>query len=297
MKKTKFIALALVVAFALSGIAYAAWTDTTLFNVTAKTGDFQIVIRDLETKNSSEPKGVRAGVPGLFYYGSNAMVNGTNDYDGTTADPNLERVFGEDTENSFVTTAFSGGTEVNAIDDNTLTVCAQNLFPGVYAAFGCEIMNNGTVPAALKSVTLDFGDMTAEDKAEAKHLWVELQLMLADRDGKPVDQFVNPNPIACYLKDLPDAIETALAEFRFDPSYTIIAGAPDFNTVDEVTGEHGSDWGETQIHNKVRIGMNEDEYTWENDITEKNTYTFNLKYNWEQWNMPQPASVTSDGNF
>lgn len=297
MKKTKFIALAMVVAFALSGIAFAAWTDMTLFNVCANTGEFQIVIRDLEEVNNHEPKGVNPGVPGLFYYGSNAMVNGECDYDGTMADPDLERVFGDCTGNSVVTTAFSGGAEESVLDDNTLSICATNLFPGVYAAFGCEIMNNGTVPAALDSVTISYDDMCTEDVIEARHLWVELQLMLADREGNPVDQFANPNPIACYLKDLPDAIETALADFRFDPSYTIVLGEPDFNTIDPVTGEHGSDWGETQIHNKARIGMNENEFAWENDVTELNTYNFSIKYNWKQWNMPQMDSVNTGGNF
>jgi len=297
MKKTKFIALTLVVAFALSGIAFAAWTDTTLFNVNAKTGDFEIVIRDLEEVNGNEPKGVRDGVPGLFYYGSNALVNGTNDFDGTVANPNLDRVFGVGTDNAVVTTTFSGGATTTAIDDNTMTIDAQNLFPGVYAAFGCEIMNNGTVPAALDSITLTYGDMTQEDKNQAAYLWVDLQLMVADAQGHPIDQFVNPNPISCYLKDLPNAMKEALKDYRFDPSYTIVLGTPDFNTIDPITGDHGSDWGETQIHNKARIGMNEKEHNWQNEITENKTYSFNLQYNWKQWNMPQASNVTNNGNF
>ena len=288
MKKTKFIALALVVAFALSGIAFAAWTDTTLFDVTADTGEFQIALRELEVKNGSEPAGSNEGVPGLFYYGSNARVNGVNDFDGTEADPDLERVFGEDTENAVVDTSTSGGAET-VLDDNTMTIYARNLFPGVYAAFGCEIMNNGTVPAALDSVTLKYdSDMSQEDKNEAAYLWVELQLMLADKEGNPIDTVLPV--IDCHLKDLPNEIETALADFRFDPSYTINMGAPDFNTVDPNTGNHGSDWGETQIHNKARIGMNEDTHNWKNEVTEDQTYSFDIQYNWKQWNMPQMDS-------
>jgi len=167
----------------------------------------------------------------------------------------------------------------------------------VYAAFGCEIMNNGTVPAALDSITLTYGDMTQEDKNQAAYLWVDLQLMVADAQGHPIDQFVNPNPISCYLKDLPNSMKEALKDYRFDPSYTIKLGTPDFNTIDPVTGDHGSDWGETQIHNKARIGMNENEHNWQNEITEGKTYSFNLQYNWKQWNMPQAINNTNDGNF
>ena len=295
MKKTKFIALTLVVAFALSGIAFAAWTDVSLFNVNAKTGDFQIVIRDLEVKNPQEPAGVQPGVPGLFYYGSNAQVNGVNNFDGRRANPNLERVFGEATGNAKVTTTFSGGITTDHPNYNTLTINAQNLFPGVYAAFGCEIMNQGTVPAALDSVTLTYGsDMTAEDKAQADMLWVDLQLMLADAQNRPVDTVLPV--ISCYLKDLPTQLKTQLANFRFDPSYRIIAGEADLSTLDE-NGEHGAYWGENQIHNKARIGMNEQKHNWQNEITENKTYSFNLQYNWKQWNMPQLGNSTNQGTW
>lgn len=291
MKKTKFIALTLVVAFALSGIAFAAWTDFTLFNVNADTGKFQIVIRDLDVVNPDEPEGVRPGVPGLFYYGSNVKVNGTNDFDGTTADPDLERVFGEATGNAVVETEFSGGIYTDFPNYNTLTINARNLFPGVYATFGCEIMNQGTVPAALDSVILTYGDdMTEADIAQAESLWVEVELMLADAENNPVDTTLPV--IACFLKDFPAELEAALADYRFDPSYRIIAGEPDLSTLDE-NGQHGAYWGETQIHNKARIGMNETEYNWQNEITEDKTYFFSIQYNWKQWNMPQAPSNTN----
>lgn len=42
MKKTRFLALALVVAIALAGAGYAAWTDTLQINTTVKTGRLDV---------------------------------------------------------------------------------------------------------------------------------------------------------------------------------------------------------------------------------------------------------------
>lgn len=244
MKKAKFVALSLVVASALSGIAYAAWTDTTSFNNTVNTGEFDISISDCVPAEK-----------GIYYYDSDAEVNGVNDYDGSVANPDLEDVFGSTTGNAAITlTAFAKKVDVEV----------TNLFPGTYAKSKVAIDNNGTVPAAIENVKIE-GLQLGNQNLGGK-LWVEVEMEhLGQSLGK----------VECFLEDLEQELNDfyQAQNIRFDPSYKIVNGEVSTN---------GSDSG--KITHTIKVGMNEAEHVWENDITEGQQYKFSIVYNWRQWN-------------
>lgn len=251
MKRTKFVALSLVAAFALSGIAYAAWTDQTTFNQTVNTGEFDITVEAGCNQNIVE---------GIYYYGSNAKVNGINDYDGSVAAPSLDPVFGAATGNAVVTSSMKAFPTKKGVD-----VEITNLFPGAYGVSEMMIFNNGTVPAAVESVNVTYKNMGIQDLG--KELWVEVE---AKYNGATLGK------VECKLGDL----ENEMTKFynsknlRFDPSFQIVNG--------EVTTTPLAD---KAITHTIKVGMNEDKHVWENDITENQEYAFSIVYNWKQWNI------------
>lgn len=251
MKRTKFIALSLVVAFALSGIAYAAWTDQTTFNQTVNTGEFDIT---LETGCN------QSLVEGIYYYGSDAKVNGINNYDGGAAVPGLDPVFGASTGNAVVTSSMSAFPTKKGID-----VEITNLFPGTYGVSEVMIQNNGTVPAAVESINVTYKNMGIDDLG--KELWVEVEVKY---NGASLGK------VACKLGDLESEMNKFYSSknLRFDPSFQIVDG--------EVTNVALAD---KAITHTIKVGMNEDQHVWENDITENQEYSFAIAYNWRQWNL------------
>lgn len=54
MKKTKFIALALIVALSLVGAGYALWTDSININGTVGTGEFEVIVESVHVQPSSQ---------------------------------------------------------------------------------------------------------------------------------------------------------------------------------------------------------------------------------------------------
>ncbi|QNO15960.1 hypothetical protein HYG86_14890 [Alkalicella caledoniensis] len=54
MKKTKFIALALIVALSLIGAGYAWWTDSININGTVETGKFEVIVENVHVQPSSQ---------------------------------------------------------------------------------------------------------------------------------------------------------------------------------------------------------------------------------------------------
>lgn len=113
MKKRGFIALALVVAIALVGAGYAAWTDTLFINTTVKTGNL-----DMSFEDKGEAIELKLG----------EMVTGVVDY-------------AQDEENN-------GG---NNWDIANVTL--QNLYPGAKADLNLKMVNTGSIPVEMERIT------------------------------------------------------------------------------------------------------------------------------------------------
>lgn len=117
MKKTRFIALSLAVALMLVGAGYALWSDQTFLNTTVRTGNFDMQITKATTRT-----------------GDNQRQNEAHDwhsYDWT----------------------HSGTVSHNA---NSATVEFIDLYPGGMVQVDLTTVNNGTIPAKLKSIDVDF---------------------------------------------------------------------------------------------------------------------------------------------
>lgn len=109
MKKSKFLLGTLVLATALMGTGYAAWTDALTVKSTVSTGEFDMNFNGNGTLEQSD------------YVVAEQIVN-----------------------------------------KDSATITVSNLYPGAQVDFGINMDNDGTVPAKVASVVVDFGDETSK---------------------------------------------------------------------------------------------------------------------------------------
>jgi predicted ribosomally synthesized peptide with SipW-like signal peptide len=121
MKKVKFVALILVLAFGLIGGAYAAWTDQLFVNGTVATGDIDVVFTSAV---SNDP--------------------------GNTGDPGQPE--GKDVAATEVE-IIDGG--------KALQVTVSNAYPGYVSKVDYCVTNNGSVPVKLQEKTIWISDEDA----------------------------------------------------------------------------------------------------------------------------------------
>jgi hypothetical protein len=123
MKKTKYIALILVLAFGLIGGAYAAWGDKLYAHGTVATGDVDVIF-------------------------TNAVSNDP----GETLDPASP----EGDEKNV------GSTEVKIVDEGkALQVTIDNAYPGYVSCVAYELENKGTVPVICNGKNIAISNETA----------------------------------------------------------------------------------------------------------------------------------------
>lgn len=123
MKKTKFLALVLVVSVSLIGAGYAYWTDSLLVENTVSTGELEVVFRD-EGSNH----------PNIFV---NAAVNPDD----------ISPV----TDKNYITTNINS---TNGSKTATLTI--TNLYPGNDIPYYLWVENTGDIPAVFKDAKVEF---------------------------------------------------------------------------------------------------------------------------------------------
>lgn len=136
MKKTRFIALVLVVAMMLVGAGYAAWTDQVFVTSTVRTGNFDVEI----TKAT-----VRSGDNDAQNYAHNPAWS---HYDWT----------------------HTGTVTHNA---NEAIVEFKDLYPGGCIQLDMTTTNKGTIPAKLKSIDVQFlgGNGALYNALQAQTSW------------------------------------------------------------------------------------------------------------------------------
>lgn len=113
MKRTKFLALALVVAVMMMGAGYAAWTDQLVINNSVSTGHLNVYLEEGTVE----------------VYESDVAV----DVDG------LDRDYAE--------------ALVDVADDHQVNVTIDNLYPGAVAKVTIPFYNDSTIPVKLDDVT------------------------------------------------------------------------------------------------------------------------------------------------
>jgi hypothetical protein len=134
-KNKKLLALVMVFAFALSGIAYAAWTDTLYINGTVATGtlDAQWACADPPSDNDGTEY-INVGPWWLPIY-----VENPND------------VGDVDSDRTFLTASMNQDND-NGLND-LLTITIHNAYPGYQASIPWVIKNTGSIPIKLDAPT------------------------------------------------------------------------------------------------------------------------------------------------
>lgn len=138
MKKSKFIALALVVAIMMIGAGYAIWNEELFLTTTVKTGKFDMEITGIGTRTGDDQKKNEA--------------HDWHKYDWTHAVKANTKVL-------------PGG--------NSAIVEFKDLYPGGVVQVDMKFENKGTIPAKLKSATVEFlgGDEELFNLLRAQTTW------------------------------------------------------------------------------------------------------------------------------
>lgn len=141
MKRSRFLALALVVAVMLMGAGYAAWSDQVFLTTTVNTGNFKMEI-DKGTSST-----VRTGSRQ-----ADNLVHRWHHFDWTSG---------------------TRANDVSFVGDDTMVVQLSDLYPGGVVQVDMKVNNMGTIPAKLGSINVEYleGDYNLFTKLVAKSTW------------------------------------------------------------------------------------------------------------------------------
>lgn len=220
MKKTKFVALALVVALVLAGTAYAWWGETLTMSQTVKTGELNVVFSDAYTRggdnttNEEDYDVPGSGYPGWVEHEGQKYSQLNLNYVPTKIKNKGDRVIAE----------------------------IGNMYPGSRGQFEFEIKNTGTIPAVFESALSDITDNNDPD------LVSKLTVVAGVKKGDYVNwengQAINMTRI---LADLYDGVrldpqETAKTQIfiYFDKDGSLTEG--DENEKDKLVFDLTMDW-------------------------------------------------------
>jgi len=191
MKRTKFLALVLVVAVVLMGAGYAAWTDTFRVDSTIETGELSVELSCAKNDSDAEVK--------VFEVEKNRYRQGA---------PNLDNIFVAEPK----------------IDSksNKATFEFKRLFPGTKAYAKVKAKNTGSIPAVINEVRVDYETLNAGPDGVAdleKAMMVEYRFTILNSLGYPVPGKTFSG--TCALADLGKELNSKLRGEKLDPNYEI----------------------------------------------------------------------------
>lgn len=184
MKKTKFVALALVVALVLTGTAFAWWGETLTMSQTVKTGELDVEFINAYTRGGDNTTNEEDYVAPLSGYPGWVGHEGQQ--------------WSEIDVNFLPTTIKADGDKVIAE--------VSNMYPGSRAQFEFEIQNTGSIPAAFETAACTLKDYP-----------LEMQSKLYAVVGIPGTTEWEQGPAA----DLGDLLDALYDGHRLDPEDTI----------------------------------------------------------------------------
>lgn len=198
MKRTKFIALALVVAVMLMGAAYAAWTDRLDVNTTIGTGELSV--RFLGPHQTGQDEYWAS--PRMFYLD---LVGHEGDGIWNWASATTNDLFTADVDYS----------------DKVMTFTFGNMYPGTRAAGKYTIENNGTIPAVIDNVDVTVTTLDSHDGISevADAIRVNSSRVNLVRDGTVID-FKDINNVS--LAHLPGVLEGFFEGKRLQPTDKVV---------------------------------------------------------------------------
>lgn len=165
-KRSKLLAIVLVFAFALTGVGYAAWTDSLEVQGTVNTGNIDVQFADAWTNdqgvdpNLSASKGdvsvqfiSRCPDCGEWYWWWDGHNCGDDPVD--PEDPPVCRDR-DDVAETLVDIIDRGeGFEGHSIENSILEVTTNNAYPGYQSEITYQLVNEGSVPVKLTGIKVN----------------------------------------------------------------------------------------------------------------------------------------------
>jgi hypothetical protein len=148
MKKTKFLALALVVALVLTGTAFAWWGEVLTFSQTVKTGELDVVFDSAWTRGGDNTTNEEDYVAPLSGYPGWVGHEGQQ---------------WSEIDVNFVPT------KIKAKGDKVIAEVG-NMYPGSRAQFEFKVKNIGTIPAKFDFADTDIADVNEPELVDSLYL-------------------------------------------------------------------------------------------------------------------------------
>jgi len=176
MKKTKILALFLVVGVMITGVGYAAWTDSFKVETTINTGEFKIELKPCVSFSTEVyDKAYDEDDPWRTPYENEHII---------IAEPIIEK------------------------DSNKVTFNFKNLFPGTKSIVAFKAENIGTIPAAIQDI--DVQVKTSADKDEKHDLEdainVRYNFIIKNQGGK-TEYISGKSPLKQLQSNLNDKLK------------------------------------------------------------------------------------------
>ncbi len=165
-KRSRLLTLVLVFAFALTGIAYAAWTDSLQVDGTVNTGNIDVQFSDAWTNDQGVDPNLQGGVsllgygtdywPGWPWWPGDPGCPGDDPVD-PDPDPPVcpDRDDVAQTNIAIVDRDANAGFDSHEITNSILEVTTVNAYPGYESEITYQLVNKGTVPVKLTGVVIN----------------------------------------------------------------------------------------------------------------------------------------------
>lgn len=245
MKKTRILALSLIVMIMLVGAGYAAWTDTLKITNTVKTGEMNVEFVDA-------------------------------DFDGTRLAPIVTGL--EVGGNYLIPT-------IHLDDPKNITVRVENMYPGTGILYDAVLKNKGTVPAVIDNVQVIFNtdNQKLRDNLIVVGGYIHMRPGTGEVDGDIFPGFWDAiSGRKIKLNDLQKNLNDMLKNTTMQPGDYIVFDIPD-EFKDEIqtalTEEEISGY-DPQTQNCIIMGLPKKAG---NDLKEQEA-VFTIKVNFKQHN-------------
>lgn len=220
-KKTRMIALALVLGVTVVGAGYAAWGSRITDNTTLRSGVWSVVLENDDPGHGSDT-------------GSFGSYDGYAEFDANEVEGTVhlekDKIDMENPLDISGATRVQGNNYVYTVkakiesDKKTATFKFYNMHPGARACTQFEMRNFGSIPAKVGNVTvkLNNGAVLTGELAELANAIKVDGAFYYHTDGLPSTQFATITGVS--LSNLEQALEEALRNKELAPQHAIFVG-------------------------------------------------------------------------
>lgn len=203
MKRSKFLALVLVVAIMLMGAGYAYWQDTLVINNSMSTGELNVRFTNL----------------------ANNYTRGGDNQGGQLPDGKSKNYWAAYVNHEGLIAGHNGPGTIISPDGKTVTTLVTNMYPGAYAQYYGELENNGTIPAVFKNAQITFTGKDGNEVLTVNEVKLKEKINFAfgyqivNAQGNPVDPTATGTMYwqSGNMSNFSQRLNTLLAGVRLEP--------------------------------------------------------------------------------